>query len=357
MWKVLLSLISQRLILLAVAFIAINQTIPSMRQPSSPSITIVPQVHPTPVLWQRLLSRVAETLEGVRLTELMRAPATQVFWATPNPFLWICRWVAGTTRLSPVQALLLMSNVFLLLFLWEMNSLFNRMTTPDTASAATILIVLWPTTYELSLGSTFAMTCFLLALCMRHALDNRWLVVGFAVGALALLEPLAIGVLPILLYMFWYYQRHYPLGQLGRNTLYFLVPVGIAMGWRLNTYSHLWPVFSSSALFNVISATKSVGPSWTFSQSYVGQTIALVFFGLGAVAAFMSNTNLIHRIIPLNMLLLLLLFSPYSALASRAPLAAACLEGIASASSRTATRIVATLMLVLSAYEVYSVFH
>ena len=264
--------------------------------------------------------------------------------------------MAGTTPLSPVQALLLMSNIFLLLFLWEMYSLFSRMVTPETASTATILIVLWPTTYELSLGSTLSMTCFLLALCMRHALDNRWLVVGFALesgltgsfGHRSLADvALYVLVLPAAL-------SSRPAGE---NTLYFLVPVGIAMGWRLNTYSHLWPVFSSSALFNVISATKSVGPSWTFSQSYMGQTIALVFFGLGAVAAFMSNTNLIHRIIPLNMLLLLLLFSPYSALASRAPLAAACLEGIASASSRTATRIVATLMLVLSAYEVYSVFH
>lgn len=233
MWKVLLSLISQRLILLAVAFIAINQTIPSVRQPVSPNerqpVSIVPKVHPTPVLWQKLLVRVAETPEGSRLNDLMRVPLTKVFRATSNPFLWICRWVAGMTPLSPIQTLLLVSNTFLLLFLWEMYALFSRMVTPDIASNATILVVLWPTTYELSLGSTLAMTCFLLALCVRHALDNRWLVVGLALGMLALLDPVAIGILPLLLYMFWYYQRHFPLGQLGKNTLYFLVPVGIAM--------------------------------------------------------------------------------------------------------------------------------
>ena len=76
----------------------------------------------------------------------------KVFQATSNPFLWICRWVAGMTPLSPIQSLLLVSNVFLLLFLWEMYALFNRMVTPEVASAATILVVLWPTTYELSSG-------------------------------------------------------------------------------------------------------------------------------------------------------------------------------------------------------------
>ena len=103
------------------------------------------------------------------------------------------------------------------------------------------------------------MVCLMLAMCVRHALDDRWLVAGLSLGVLALLDPLALGALPLVLYMFWYFQRHYPLNQLAKNTLYLLVPVGIAMGWKLSTYSHLWPVISSSALFNLIAAAKTKG--------------------------------------------------------------------------------------------------
>jgi hypothetical protein len=258
--------------------------------------------------------------------------------------------------LSPVNSLLFLSNIFLFLFLWELNALFNRMVTPDVATSATILIVLWPTCYELSLGSTMAMSCFLVALAVRHALDNQWFIGGLGLGGLALVEPMAIGLLPLILYVFWYFQRHFPMLDVAKRAAFFLVPVGLAVAWRLPAYRNLGAVIHGSALMQVLGVFHGAGITWIFSHDLAGQTISLVFFAIGAVAALFSNITFVNRIIPAVLLLLVTLFSPYATLASRVPLAGACMEGIASASSRQAGRIVAVLMLGLGIYEIYAVF-
>jgi hypothetical protein len=281
----------------------------------------------------------------------------KVFVATYNPFLWLGRWMAGIFHLSPVAALLILSNLFFFLFLWELNALFNRMVTPDVATAAAVLIVLWPTSYELSLGSTMAMSCFFVALAVRHALDNQWFIGGLGLGGLALVEPMAIGLLPLILYIFWYFQRHFPIADAAKRAAFFLVPFGLAVFWRLSVYRDLGTTIHSSALMQLFSVFHGAGVGWVFSRELAGQTISLLFFAIGAVSALFSNITFVNRIIPAMLLLLVTLFSPYATLASRMPLAGACMEGIASASSRQAGRIVMFLMLVLGVYEIYAVFH
>jgi hypothetical protein len=352
MWKVVLTFVTQRFLLLLVALAAINQAVPQERRPGS----ILPQIQPTSVLWNRLLEKVGESPEANQLDRLMQQPKENVFQSTSNPFLWLARWMVALTRLSPVLVLLLLSNIFLLGFLWELNALFNRMATAETAATSTIFVLLWPTTYQLSLGSTLAMTCCLVALSIRHALDNRWLVTGFSMAGLALMDPLVLGLMPLILYLFWYFQRHFPVYHVVRRSIYFLVPAGLAIGWRFHSYSHLGQVIHESALFNAVGAFRGMFAAGGVSWPLVAQLGALVFFAAGAVAALVSNTTLVHRIIPANMLLLLVLFSPFASLATRAPIAGVCLEGIASASSRGMARARWVAMVGLGAFEVFRLF-
>lgn len=347
MWKVLLAFLSHRLVLFLVALLVINS---SFNSGSGPLI------HPFSQLLGQFHTRVAEGSEAVALRELMQAPMGRVFAATYNPLLWIARWTCGLLRLSPVTALLLLSNFFCILFLWQLNSLFNRMVTPDVAASATILVILWPTSYELSLGSTLVVSCFLVALLLHHALENQWFVAGIALGLLAIYEPLAAGLMPLALYIFWYFQRHFPLSDVCKRALFFLVPFALAVFWRWTLYEHLSTVLFSSAGNHLLGIVQGRGVGWLFSHEMAGQTIAVLFFLIGAIAALFSNITFVHRVIPVTMLLLTLLFSPYAALASRVPLAGICMEGIASASSRLAGRVVAVLMLSLGIYEMVAIF-
>lgn len=308
-------------------------------------------------LWAGFQRRISDTRELSALKVLDARPASQVFRYSYNPFMWMARWLNGILGGSPLLTLLLLSNALLLLFLGELNALFNRMATPDVASAATILVILWPTSYELSLGSSFTLSCFLATLAIRGALDNQWLFSGLALAVLGLAEPLVVGLLPIILFIFWYFQRHFRGPQMLRRGALFLTPLVIAMAWAYQNLMTIHAQVVDSALLNLYQGLVSgKGLGWTFSRSYAGQTLSIIFFTIGAVAAFFSNTTVVHRMIPANMLLVLLLFSPYGAVASRAPLAAVCFEGITSASAGMVLRLLQILMLCLGLFEVGAVF-
>lgn len=352
MWKASLALIGHRFLLFLTAFIVINASIPSTTS------GVLPQIHSTRDILSRFMERVAEGPEFAALDKTMSARPGEVFSLSSDPFIWISRWVAGVTGLSPRATLLILSNLIVLLFLSELVALLSRMVPMDVAESAAILLVLWPTSYELSLGSSWALTCCLATIVVREAMDNRWLIGGIAMGLLILQHPLALGLVPLSVYLFWYFQRHFMLFQIVKRACFFLIPFGIALYFRWSQYPSFGEIFSQSALLNVFEVMKTAGSGagWTVSQSYAGQTVAIIFFGVGAGFSALSNSGLLHRIIPLTMFLILLLFSPYAAIASRAPLAATCLEGVAAASSPIVTRIVQVLLLLLSMYEVALVF-
>lgn len=352
MWKACLVLVGHRLLLLVAAFLAINASVPR------PEGANLPRLLPIRDLGSRFHARVHEGAEFAELAKLLEAPPSVVFSLTKNPFLWVARLLCALTGLSSFACLLFLSNLFLLLLVRELVALASRMTTMDVAEAGAILFVVWPTSYELGLGSSLSLACLLSTLAVREAIDNKWLIGGAAIALLTLMDPFALGLLPLMIYLFWYFQRHFQLPQVVKRTAFFLIPVSIALFVHWDALPSLKEIASESALANVFSALKkgTEGMAWTVSRSYGGQTLTIVVFAIGAVTSALSNTGVMHRLIPAYLLVAFLIFSPYGALASRAAYAAVCLEGIAAASSPIVLRVVQALLVGLSVFEVCLVF-
>ena len=95
---------------------------------------------------------------------------------------------------------------------------------------AATFVLLWPTSYELSLGSSLPLAGFFLALSLRQALEQNWWMAGLGAAALALLDSIAITVFPVFVYLFWGVQRFLPLAQWGRNAAIFMVLFILGMG-------------------------------------------------------------------------------------------------------------------------------
>ncbi len=341
MWKVFLAFAGNRVFLFVVALLTINM--------ASPGVGVRTVI----------LNKVASLPESVELTRMVQGPprAGRIFQTDAEPFLWINYLVVKATHLSPGVSLVILSNLFFCLFLWELYSLMCLMAMPDFAVAGTVLAVLWPASYELSMGSYYAMPCLFTVMTLRHAVDNRWLFSGLALGVLALMEPFSIALFPLLIYIFWYFQRHFELTQVLKRTAFFLVPACLAILWRYDAYSHLSSAIAGSSAFNLIAAAKTgQGLGWTFTHSYLGQTVSIAFFCVAAVLTFLSTGMLMHKLIPVTLTAILLAFSPYAAVASRALLAGPSLLGIASHSSRPVLGFLQTVLLMLGAYEIYALF-
>jgi hypothetical protein len=350
MWKILLAFCTHRVLLLVVALLAIN----SRTSPPRPGYTFK-KLQPPAVLFHHFLEKPKEGIEYRELEAARAESPTKVFSVTSNPFVWIARWI-GIIPVSSVALILILSNLFLIFFLWELNALLNRFALPEVASSAAVLAVLWITSYELSLGSSLSLSCYLMLLSLRQAVDNNWLVTGIALGALAFTEPLVLGLLPLLIYMFWYYQQHFSVGQIFQRAIFFLIPIGIVVALRWEMYQGVGGSFQASALNQLWLSMKSFDLGTLFSKAYVGQTLSLMLFLGGAIAALSTNTTLIHRLLPFYTLLVVVAFSNYANLASRLLLAAACLEGIAVVFSGFVTRLVQLALIILGAYEVASIF-
>jgi hypothetical protein len=351
MWRVLLALLFHRLLLLIVALISVNNAMVHR-----PGVGKSVHVEPVGILIRTVFEKVRETPEAQELERLDQVPLLKVFVATKQPFLWVGSFIHRITHLPISLTVIFISNFFLFFFLWELFALVNRMVTPDTAVSAVILVLLWPTSYELSLGSALSLTSLLAVFAVRHSLDSEWLLAGVGLALLALVDPIAAGLAPLMIYMFWYFQRGFPLQELAKKLFLFALPVGVAMAWRHPVYFHLKGWMEGSALFTLFKGGAWKTFDWTLSRTLAGQTITIVFFITGALAAAVTNATLLHRMIPLYMLISLLTFTTYSAIASRACIAGICLQGIASISARPALRIIQCLLLILSMLEVAAVF-
>jgi len=352
MWRVLLAFGFHRLLLFIIALLTLNSN-----SPNSHSSGILPNFESFSTLREQFLKRVSEGPEIETLATLSNTSMGGVLAMTHNPFLWLGHWLSHLTGLSPVVSLILLSNLFFLLFLRELNELLTRMITADVAATTPILVVLWPTSYEMSLGSTLSLTCLLSTMAIRFALDDKWYVVGIAVALLFGVDPLAIGLIPLLIFIFWYFQRHFQWQQIVPKAAFFAIPSALAFFWNRATYAGLGSILSNSALLN-LTASVSHGPklAWTVSGSFAGQTITAILFAGGAIAAAVSNTVVLHRAIPVYLFFAALLFSPYGSIASRILIAGEALEGIALISARPVLRILQIMFLVLGILEVRSVF-
>lgn len=168
MWKVFLAFVTHRFFLFMVA-------------------TLTLQYGHTPLnrgnVLHRFLSRVAQGAEARSIEKWSKQSTARVLTETRNPFHWICLAVKRMSGWQTAVCLLVVSNLFLFLFLSQLFSLFTRMVTTDVSTLATSFVLLWPTSYELSLGSSLTLACFLGAFSLREALEQKWWAAGLAGGS------------------------------------------------------------------------------------------------------------------------------------------------------------------------------
>jgi len=338
--------------MVVVALLAVNVHLTSLTPPGTG-----PKLLPTNALWDGFMKRVGEGQEFQDMERLSTVAPKEVFKATRNPFLWAARWTTALTGMQARWVLILLSNLFLFLFLAELTALINQMGTTDVAEGAALLMVVWPTSFEMSLGDSSALMAFLVTTIIRQAIDNRWLLAGLALFFLALMDHIALGLLPMLIYFFWFFQRHFQAAQVLKRTAFFLIPLGAALYLRGGDYPSFARIFGDSALGDIMGWVKqSQGLRATLSRSFGGQLVTVIFFGVGAIVSMLSNSGLMYRLVPLNQLFVWLLFTPYLSVASRAPIAAVCMGGIASATSGAVLKLIQGLLLILSAYEAFLIF-
>jgi hypothetical protein len=352
MWKAGLVFVVHRLLLLFVALFCINLRLAPGEIPWFPE-----KILSFSQLQSDLFKKTSEGDEVKRVQELSSVAPFAIFSYTSNPFYWLAHLIHKLTRLPAILTVVLLSNLFFLLFLNEVCELLSRIITSDITSGAAILVVLWPTSYEMSMGSLVAMSCWLITLGVRQCMEDKWLQGGIAIGLLALADPIAAGVLPLLLYFFWFYQRHFPWPKRLSRAAYLLIPVGAAIAMRWSDYEHIGNLMSHSAAVDFFTRTKnSGGVGWAVSTASAGQTMTAVIFATGAIAAAISNSIGMHRLIPIYLFLVMLFFSTYDAIASRALLAGVCLEGIATISAKPVLRLVQLMFLALSVIEIRAIF-
>lgn len=302
-------------------------------------------------------NRITDSPEARALTEVSTLSPLEIFSNTPNPFLWLGHLLHKVLRLPIFLTVIVLSNLFFLLFVSEAHALLSRIITSDVSGATAILIVIWPTSYEMSLGSSMALVCWLVMLALRHAMEDKWLIGGVALGVLALADPVAVGLFPLLAYIFWYFQRHFPWSSRLLKGGCFLIPFALAIAWRWADYKTISGVISHSAAFSLVTFSKSTGGvGWLWSQAFAGQTITAIIFATGMAAASITNMVSIHRLIPVGLYLSLVFISSYESIASRALIAGLCLEGIAIISARPVLKMIQLMFVVLSIFEIHAVF-
>lgn len=336
MWRVLLSLIVHRFLLLVIALSAIYVELPSEEKNLN-------------ISWSHFLEKVSQSKEAQAVQSLSEN--------SNDPYLWLGKALVSFLSIQPASALLILSNLFLILFLWELNRLVNSMALPDVAVDTCILVILWLTSYELSLGSSLSLSCFLCALILRGANDGRWLTCGISIGILALTQPFAIFLLlPVFLNLGGHF-KYISSAEFTRKVLFILVPFIAAVFFHKELYSNLSTVFSASAFSNLTALTeKQADSSWVFSNTFLGQTIALIILFIGTLICFFVFSTFIHRILPLTLFVALVLTTPYKDLATSALLVAPAFSGIAEASVPALLRSIQLIFLVFGSIEVFNLF-
>jgi hypothetical protein len=336
MWRVSLSLITHRFFILVVALGAIH-------------FTLSEQPHTTSVLWENFLGRVAQSSEA---TQIMEANTP-----SKDPFIWIGRLIQSYTGIRAEVLILILSNLFLVLFLWELNLFVNSLALPDVAVNTCILVIVWLTSYELSFGSSLSLSCLLTVLVLRSGNDDRWLISGLCLALLAITKPFAVFLTPFLLLILIGQNRYASSDTLARKLIYLLLPLAGAIYYRWDLYRDITAILGNSALFNLISSVDiQAGLSWTLTATYLGQTIALLILVTGSLICLFVFSTLIHRLLPMTLLLALLITTPYSDLATAAPLISPVFTGLAEACAPPLLKAIQMLFLVFGAIEVFNLF-
>lgn len=345
MINLILVLIGHRLFLWLIALVAVTQDFGALFQLSRHG-----------EVWQACLDRVGQSPEAGLLAHRM---AGSTFWnALRDPFIEIVYWVVRYSPFSPSGALIALSNLFFVLFIFELYRLVSRSVMPEAASATAVLAVLWPASFELGLGSRLAFECWLLALALRCLLDNKWMYVGLGYAGFLLYDHRGVWFLPLMLYFFLYFQQHFQKTVVARRLLFFVVPfvgalwlTNFSLGeiwyqWRGSFLSQLWPPGQVVALLN--------SDGW---PHFIGQFLSLGLLVMGAALTFRSPLQWLYRSIPVSLGFYALAFIPWDTVGSRGVLAAAALQGISENFDRRKRTLLEVALIFFGAVEVFRVFH
>jgi hypothetical protein len=349
MFRVPVTFVLHRLLLLVVALAAINFSGPGkvFGEDSLPNIRSIDRVWPT------FRERVEKLPELARLRTLLPLTNLAMVRSERSPFLWAAKLISRVTRLSPLTTLLLLSNLFFLLLLLETHQLLTRMVTEHMAGTVGICLILWPASYEMSLGSSLSLTCLLVVRAVRAAMDDSWWSAGVALALLILSEPVGIALAALTAYLFFYFQRHQPRSTKLKAAAFWIVPLAAALLWRGQNPLRTGELFSGSALVSLFSALKSQQVVWTFSHSQLGQTLTIGILLAGTVLGGIQAAVSVHKALIFGLFAYLLASSPYAELASRAPMAGICLTGLVGNQARL---ILQGILLLLGVHEVFAVF-
>lgn len=353
MWKVFLGFVFHRIVLYGISLAVMSYAISHQEKTSD-----LPPFTPNSSLNAKLMARVAELPEAQAIASWQTRPQLfpQLITEGRHPFIWLGVLLSRFLGVSPSLAIVILSNLFFLLLLWELYQCLSRISSEEIASLAGIFVVFWPTSYELSLGSGFSADAFFIVWATRLAIDDKWWLCGLSLFLLGVSDAAMVGLLPLILCWFWFYTRHYQWFPILKRAALIAVPCAVAIVISRPLYEGLTALVSHSALFALWGGVQTSSLKWTLSQSMAGQTFAILFLAVGAVIAAKSNFSGLHRAMPIYFLLFWLLFTPFGALASKAPMAGVCFQGIANTSSRPVARTLLALLLMAGIYEVYTVF-
>ncbi len=351
MWKVCLAFVGQRSLLIIAAFLSINAHLAP-----DPHTKGMVALHPMSEIVVDFMKTLHELPEVVRVEQLTSQSLTKFSVLTASPYVWLAKLLVSITGISALGSLLLLSNLFFLLFLTEVYQLATRTAMEDTAVLAASLAVIWPSSYEMSLGASTVWVAFLMLVTLRRAVDGQWLISGITLGLLTLSDSVSLGLLPVLLYLFWYFQRHSPVSQVAQRSLCFIIPLAIAMYLRGLTFPSLRSLYAGSALAQITYLVANGQMGALFSRELGGQLITLICLLVGASVSLASGFGVVYRVIPLYTFLLLILYSPLTGIASRAFYAVSCLPSLASLCSPVLARVLVFFALLVGMYEVWAVF-
>ncbi len=343
MLSLLLILIGHRLFLWLIALVAVTGDFGGFFSPGRHR-----------EVWQACLDRVGQTPEVMSLTNRVSLSALE---SARDPFLTLSSAVMKLTGLSPTAVVIVLSNIFLVLFLVELFRLLSRSVLPEAAFATAVLAILWPASFELGLGSRLAFECYLLTLTLRCLLDNRWLYVGLGYGGFLLYDHRGIWFLPLIVYFFLYFQRHFHLTVVLRRLLFFVLPFMAALHLSHFQLAEIFSQSQGSFLANLWPPSALYGLASTYGWPHLlGQFLSLGLLLGGAVLSFNSPLQWLYRSIPVSLGLFALAFIPWGTVGSRGVLAVAALQGFADNLDRRQRSVLEALLVFFGAVEVFRVF-
>jgi hypothetical protein len=206
MWRPLLTLVFHRGILLAVALFAISH-----KMDKQENTGVILKSRPISQLLAIFTDKVKETAEWQAINTASNSPVSSLLNIQNNPFISICAIAKKILPLSTSYVLLLISNLFLLLLLWEMVKIMSQIGEAVDGVAACTLLLFWPSSYELSLGSSVVFTAWAMTFTVRKAINNHWIFCGCGLALALWSELSAVALVPLLIYLFWYFERHFQL--------------------------------------------------------------------------------------------------------------------------------------------------